>query len=397
MHLPSSLVQRDSGGGSIDRSVQSWNYACQSLCIIGMTVFFGLRVYTRCFLLNGFGKEDWACVVAWFLGVWYSIIAIIMGHYGGGLHYSDVPIEDRIPFQKTVYITMVMYGPTAYLTKVLLLWIMARVFSPFRKVIILIYGFMALMLAYYIPAVIVKIRICNPIPRFWNSEVDGTCLDETSIILADAVVSCVSDLIILILPMPLTMSLQMSPRKKIRVIAILGAGGLAVAASIIRLILIILTGQSKDATHAFMRINMLGQVVSRVIRTTATIMLTTAIRYSNAEIAIGVICTCLPALSALLKRIYREYSSNKATHESEYKMSSMRNQSKIDRSRKQVSVREAESDEAMLVYHAQRNPTIETTVRGDTEAQKGSRGSPFDGIGITRTVDVSTSVETASH
>lgn len=158
---------------------------------------------------------------------------------------------------------MVMYGPTAYLTKVLLLWIMARVFSPFRKAVHFIYGFMALMLAYYIPAVIVKVRICNPISRFWDTNVDGTCLDETSIILADAVVSCVSDLIILILPLPLTMSLQMSRKKKMRVIAILGAGGLAVASSIIRLILIILTGQSKDATLAFMRINMLGYATSR--------------------------------------------------------------------------------------------------------------------------------------
>lgn len=155
---------------------------------------------------------------------------------------------------------MVMYGPTAYLTKVLLLWIIARVFSPFRKSVLFIYGFMILMLTYYIPAVIVKIRICNPISFFWNPDIGGTCLDEASIILADAVVSCVSDLIILILPLPLTMMLQMSSRKKIRVIVILGAGGMAVASSIVRLVLIVLTGQSKDATLAFMRINMLGYV-----------------------------------------------------------------------------------------------------------------------------------------
>lgn len=156
---------------------------------------------------------------------------------------------------------MVMYGPTAYLTKVCLLWIMTRVFSPFRKAVIFIYAFMAVMLAYYIPAVIVKIRICDPISRFWDKDVEGTCLDETSIILADAVVSVVSDLIVLILPLPLTMSLQMKKKKKLRVIALLGAGGLAVAASIIRLALIVTTGQSKDGTLAFMRINMLGYVL----------------------------------------------------------------------------------------------------------------------------------------
>jgi hypothetical protein len=116
------------------------------------------------------------------------------------------------------------------------------------------------MLAYYIPAVIVKVRICSPVARFWDHTIDGTCLNETSIIMADAVVSVISDLIILILPLPLTLSLQMNTKKKMRVMGILGAGGLAVAASIIRLALIVVTGQSKDLSLAFMRINMLGYV-----------------------------------------------------------------------------------------------------------------------------------------
>lgn len=252
--------------------------------------------------------------MAWLLGVSYSVIALIMGHYGGGLHYSNVPIEHRAPFEKTVYVAMVTYGPTAYLTKVCLLWIMTRVFNPVRKAALFIYVFRGIMLAYYISAVIVKIRICSPIAKFWDTDIDGTCLDKTSIILADAVVSVVSDLIILILPLPLTMDLQMSMKKMMTVIAILGAGGFAVVASIIRLALIVVTGQSKDVTLAFMRINMLG----------------------NAEVSIGVICTSLPALSALVTRNYHEYSSDKATHTSEYRMSSIKSQNRTNRSRMQV-------------------------------------------------------------
>lgn len=157
-----------------------------------------------------------------------------------------------------------MYGPTAYLTKVCLLGIMARVFSPFRKAVIFIYVLMGVMLAYYIPAVIVKVRICMPINSFWDPDVKGTCLNENAIITADAVISSVSDLVILLLPLPLTMSLQMNKKKKMRVVGLMGAGGLAVLASVIRLILIILTSQSKDSTMAFMRINMLGYVKSRI-------------------------------------------------------------------------------------------------------------------------------------
>lgn len=280
MHLPSALPQHEAGDTAIDRSVQTWNYVCQSLCIFGMSASFGLRLYTWLFTQSGFGKEDCACSIAWLLGVCYSVVALIMGHYGGGLHYYNVPIEHRALFEKTVYVAMVIYGPTAYLTKVCLLWIMTRVFSPVRKAVLFIYIFRGVMLAYYIPAVIVKIRICSPIAKFWDTGIDGTCLDETSIILADAVVSVVSDLVILILPLLLTMSLH--TKKMMTVVAILGAGGFAVAASIIRLALMVVTGQSKDVTLAFMRINMLG----------------------NAEVSIGVICTSIPTLSVLVRHIY---------------------------------------------------------------------------------------------
>ncbi|KAI2689365.1 hypothetical protein LCP963914a_2454 [Penicillium roqueforti] len=367
---PMPLLERGSDNASIDRSVQNWNYACQSLCIIGMMVFFGLRVYTRLFILSGFGKQDWICTAAWFLGICYSIIALLMGHYGGGLHWTDVPEENKIPFQKTIYATMVMYGPTAYLTKLCLLWIMIRVFSPFRKCVMFIKVFMGIMLAYYIPAVSVKIRICNPIAKFWDQSIDGTCFDQTSIILADVVVSVVSDLIILILPLPLTLTLQISTKRKMRVMGILGAGGLAVAASIIRLALIVVTGQSMDLSRTFMRINMLG----------------------NAEVSIGVICTCLPSLSALIIRIYHEYSSNKVTLESDYKMSAIRNRGTMDRSKNQMSAVTTGSDEEVLMHNAQANPKFETIIHGNSE-KGGPPKSTFSGIGVTRSVDVSTSVE----
>ncbi|KAE8367630.1 hypothetical protein BDV27DRAFT_123625 [Aspergillus caelatus] len=366
------LFERDDAK-PIDRTVQKWNTATQSLCIAAMTLFFLMRAYTRVFLLNGFNKEDWTCLGAWLLGVCYSVIALIMGAHGGGLHIDDVSPHDQVVFQKTVYVTMVMYGPTAYLTKVSLLWIMTRVFSPFRKAVTFIYIFLGVMLAYYIPAVIVKIRICDPISKFWAPDHPGTCLNQRSIIMADAVVSVVSDLIILLVPLPLTLGLQLPTKKKMRVMGILGAGGLAVASSIIRLILIVYTGQSEDGTMAFMRINMFG----------------------NAEIAIGVICACLPALSAILSRVYHEYSnSNKATGgTSGHELSKMKNQSrsmKTDKSRSRMSYLEMTSDQDVLMHNAQSEPKVETTVHGDRNYY-GSE-NPGGSLAIFKTVDVETSV-----
>jgi hypothetical protein len=75
-------------------------------------------------------------------------------------------------------------------------------------------------------------------------------------------------------------------------------------------------------------------------------------------------------------------------------MSSMNNQTRIERSKNQLSVRELDSDEDGLVYNAQGNPRVETTIHGDSQRQESSKSMRFGGIGVTRTVDVSTSVET---
>lgn len=41
-----------------DKTAQTWDFVTQSLCLVFMTVFFGLRTYVKLFILNGFGIED---------------------------------------------------------------------------------------------------------------------------------------------------------------------------------------------------------------------------------------------------------------------------------------------------------------------------------------------------
>jgi hypothetical protein len=78
----------------------------------------------------------------------------------------------------------------------------------------------------------VKISTCNPIRLYWEfNRHDGTCLNRSAIIIADSVISVIIDLTILIFPIALTWTLHMSVAKKIHVIAILGAGGMAIIVS----------------------------------------------------------------------------------------------------------------------------------------------------------------------
>ncbi|KAJ5778077.1 hypothetical protein N7520_001323 [Penicillium odoratum] len=271
------------------------NFVTQVLCIPICTAFVALRFYTRLRFKQGLGIEDAACTIAWALFMGYCGISIVVGKYGGGYNIGDVSDADQIQFKKMCYIATILYCPMALFTKVALLSILTRIFKPYRGKVMFIYIFLACLCTYYTVALIVKIRMCNPIPRYWLGESEpGSCLDQTAALIADSVISVVSDIIILVLPLPLTWSLQMSRNRKLRVMGILGAGGLATAFSLYRLVLVLRDGSSANQTIFFVVVIMSG----------------------NAEGGMGLICACLPVLNVLIAFYKKNYSSQKYYNQS---------------------------------------------------------------------------------
>jgi hypothetical protein len=145
----------------------------------------------------------------------------------------------------------------ALFVKLSLLTIIARVFSPYRKTVHGIHAFAFLLICYYISQLVVKVRICMPISAYWSGD-SNKCLDQAAIITADSIISLISDLIILVLPLPLTWSLQLPQKKKLRVAGMLCVGGLATAFSAWRLHLILTDGKSRDQTIVFVQVVLSG-------------------------------------------------------------------------------------------------------------------------------------------
>ncbi|KAG8424899.1 hypothetical protein J3458_001654 [Metarhizium acridum] len=161
--------------------------------------------------------------------------------------------------------------------KLALLVIIIRVFGTVhKKTLIGVYVLIGMLVAYYGSGFFIKLFICRPISAYWRGERDK-CLNQSAIITSDAIISVISDLTILLLPTPLTWSLQLPRRKRLRVSGILCAGGIATAFGIYRLILIVTERNSANQTIVFVKVILSG----------------------NAEVGIGLICACLPAVSAL--------------------------------------------------------------------------------------------------
>ncbi|KAJ5538872.1 hypothetical protein N7494_008351 [Penicillium frequentans] len=146
------------------------------------------------------------------------------------------------------------YVPMVLFVKTSLIYIMIRLWSPYRGKVIALYSFLAFIVSYYAVILFIKIFICNPIRLFWDvNRHDGMCLNRSAIIVTDSSISVITDLAILIFPIVLAWTLHVPLSRKLYVIAILGAGSIAVAFSIYRLVLVVSERNSSDEIDVFMR------------------------------------------------------------------------------------------------------------------------------------------------
>lgn len=126
----------------------------------------------------------------------------------------DVSAENLESFYQAGYAVTIFYAPMTLFIKLSLLTLIARVFAPYKKRVQGIYVFAGLLTVYYIISFVLKIRICWPISAYWKGDA-GKCLNQSAIITADSIISTVTDAIILMLPLPMSWSLQLPLNKKL--------------------------------------------------------------------------------------------------------------------------------------------------------------------------------------
>ncbi|KAK8066189.1 hypothetical protein PG997_012936 [Apiospora hydei] len=292
------------------------NLASQILSIVIMTIFLALRVYVKAKVAPPFLLDDWACCIAWvrvlsrlcfscapYLSLtWNGLTTVVQllgprrgiqhdsrndGTLRGGYHAWDLTVQDYEGFLKARPITSASFA---------LLLVIARVFGSFRATRISAWVIIILMLCYYIPVFIIKVQVCRPINAYWDLSIKGVDLvSQRALFVADTVMSTVSDTAVLILPIPATVSLRMQIGQKLKIWSMLGLGGLATMASIVRMVIVVKLQSSNDQSVEFVRFNLLG----------------------TAEVTIGVVCACLPALNILVAR--HRISSRESSEQSQSK------------------------------------------------------------------------------
>ncbi|CAG8983189.1 hypothetical protein HYALB_00004016 [Hymenoscyphus albidus] len=338
MDLPKSSIPGNKHPSDI---VCKLNAVVGILSVVLIVPVVVMRIWVRRNLQGGMHLEDWVCISATFFFIAYCANTTTLSNDGGGMHIWDVSNTQYRRFLFGMWRNTLLYGPAALLIKITLLLIFTRIWAPIRIAVISINIFMVLLLIYYITMLVIKVMICEPIHAFWDLNVRAHCWDINGIFLADAIVSVTTDIAILVIPIPLIWDLHVSLVKKIKLFGILGAGGLAAAASVARLRKVTTMFTDPDKTLTLVEFSMLGIL----------------------ELFLGILCASFPALNALIMRLLGRRDS-KETLESNMKGSQRSDEEKQSNSGSSANLEKTKSVAVVEDMHGKEDRNAISPPRG---------------------------------
>lgn len=146
------------------------------------------------------------------------VVGFIFAMYssGMGIHADKVPMDDIVQMAKFLVVAEVLYVYNLVWTKLSILLMYYRIFhfGYFKK---WAYGIGAFIIAWVITITFLFIFICVPVQKLWYSELPGHCINQVGTWIANAASTIISDLVILLLPLPQVWSLQLRVTEKIAV------------------------------------------------------------------------------------------------------------------------------------------------------------------------------------
>lgn len=67
---------------------------------------------------------------------------------------------------------------------------------------------------------------CIPVAKFWDDSIPGFCLSKEGLWFSNSAMHILSDVIVLVLPMPVLRSLQLPTKQKVALMGVFALGGL---------------------------------------------------------------------------------------------------------------------------------------------------------------------------
>ncbi|CAH0054997.1 unnamed protein product [Clonostachys solani] len=221
---------------------------------IGLQItIVALRLATRLTHRGQLGIDDYLILPALVFSVGICVIAILEVRIGGvGRHLAVILATDPVAIQnwaKLAYSMETTYCAAIAFPKLSILASYLRIFTtkPFR---IAAYCVAAFVSATAIAGIITSLTICSTFAGRWDTKVfPGNCRNILAYWKGMSVPNIVSDVVMLVLPMPVIWRLHIERRQKVALMFVFLLGSLGMVASIVRLIVAFRITGLQDGTY----------------------------------------------------------------------------------------------------------------------------------------------------
>ncbi|PGH18063.1 hypothetical protein AJ79_00690 [Helicocarpus griseus UAMH5409] len=197
-----------------------------------------LRLFVRIHMKRSAGYDDWLMLATMPFIVAVTVSTILGTHYGWGVHIWDNKPEWSSPSRLTSWLSQLFFIIIMTLVKLSILSSYIRISSTqskrrnnFNRLSWLMCFF---VLAWGIAFLIAVCTACSPLDHYWVALTEETCQNESARLMGATISNIITDLIVLVLPIPTFWSLRLPIRERLVLIAMMSLGLIACAASIVR-------------------------------------------------------------------------------------------------------------------------------------------------------------------
>ncbi|KAH8845494.1 hypothetical protein MCOR27_007097 [Pyricularia oryzae] len=217
-------------------------------------LFLLQRLHTKIFLMKTFNLDDYCLVGSWAFSLATQIPEVYEWSQGNlGIHMWELPVPRFERFLFLIYLAPILYAPCQILAKVSLLIFYHRL-SPVRGFKLAV-NFTIFVVVFYNTAIMFALIFsCWPVQKNFDLSIPkevGACnVNLPQVYIATCIMGIITDLMVLMLPLPTVLRLQVSRAQKIGLVFIFSIGSATFVTSIVRLALLVKTSGEADLTWA---------------------------------------------------------------------------------------------------------------------------------------------------
>ncbi|KAL1635933.1 hypothetical protein SLS58_010038 [Diplodia intermedia] len=248
-------------------------------CACSFTVLM-LKFLSRYRSKSAFGLDDVLVATAWMITIPLAVSFYIQGKNGMAYSMNEIPLAVYLTGRQWFWASSWMYYLALGLSKLSVTVQFLRIFVT-PKTLLVTRCTIGFVVSWTIISVCVGAFECVPIARYWDKTIAGRCINGKETFLANACMNILTDFIIIGIPVPSLLKLQVGAAKKMGLLFAFSLGLVVCAISVARIPMVTLAFAAGRPGNL-------------------SLML-----WSTVELHVSIACACLPSIRPLFVSFLR--------------------------------------------------------------------------------------------